>query len=61
MHKQATPQGSAIPLAKVTVEEIQQLCSLHTKSVFMDTDQQCIRDFKWEPLWLELASTAPTL
>ena len=61
LHKQATPQDSAIPLVKVIVEEIKQLCSLQQRSVFRDTDQQCIRNFKWEHLWHELASTAPTL
>jgi len=58
MHKQTTPEASAIPLAKLMVEKIKKLCSLKDK--IRDTDQ-CIWDFDWEHLWNELASTAPTL
>ena len=43
-HKQMVPEASAIPLAKLVVEEIKNLCSLKDKGVFRDTDQ-CVRDF----------------
>jgi len=58
MHKQTTPEASA--LYHKPAEEIKKLCSLKDKSAFRDTDQ-FMRDFDWEPLWNELASTAPTL
>ena len=60
LQKQFPPETSVEAPAKIIMNEIKELCSLKDKSVFRNKDQG-IRDFKWESLWVELASKAPTL
>ena len=55
------PPELVVTPVKVMVDEIKQLCSKkENSSLFRDNDK-AIRDFKWNPLWLELESRAPTL
>lgn len=59
LYKQAIPEASVIPLVKVLVEEVKQLCSLQDKRIFQDTDE-CMHDFGSTSLaWIGFNSTLP--
>ena len=55
------PPESIVTPVKVMIDEIKQLCSKKENSSLFRDDDKAIRDFKWNPIWLELESRVPTV
>ena len=61
LQKVVPPAESVVTPAKVMVDEIKQLCSKKENSSLFRDNVKALSDFKWDLLWFELASRAPTL